>query len=124
MNSAESFSATYAEARAKFLEAAESCGGALERFENPNRGPDGGDLSTDVAWFGPRRAEKVLVMVSGTHGGEAVVGLHQRLDRLGHGAGGIVGGEIVALGHWHPSHSASGLIRRRLDLANPPGGNA
>ena len=56
MNSAESFSATYAEARVSFIEAAREAGGALDRIENPNKGPDGGDLSTDVAWFGPRTA--------------------------------------------------------------------
>ena len=85
MNSAESFSATYAEARAKFVEAAESAGGALERFENPNRGPDGGDLSTDVAWFGPKSAEKVLVMVSGTHGVEGFCGSGAQIDWLRRG---------------------------------------
>jgi len=85
VNSAESFSATYAEARAKFREAAEAAGGALERFENPNRGPDGGDLSTDVAWFGPGSAEKVLVMISGTHGAEGFCGSGAQVDWLRRG---------------------------------------
>ena len=85
MNSAESFSATYAEARAKFRATAESAGGGLESFENPGRGPDGGDLSTDVAWFGPRSAEKVLVMVSGTHGVEGFCGSGAQIDWLRRG---------------------------------------
>ena len=85
MNSAESFSATYAEARARFLATAEAAGGALERFENPNRGPDGGDLSTDVAWFGPTSAERVLVMVSGTHGVEGFCGSGAQVDWLRRG---------------------------------------
>jgi len=85
MNSAESFSATYAEARAKFRETAQAAGGALEAIANPNRGPDGGDLSTDVAWFGPPEAEKVLVMVSGTHGGEGFCGSGAQIDWLRRG---------------------------------------
>ncbi len=85
MNSAESFSADYAEARAKFREAAAAAGGTLERLANPNLGPDGGDLSTDVAWFGPRDAERVLVMVSGTHGVEGFCGSGAQVDWLRRG---------------------------------------
>jgi hypothetical protein len=85
MNSADSFSATYDQARAKFRETVQAAGGALETIANPNRGPDGGDLSTDVAWFGPRQAEKVLVMVSGTHGGEGFCGSGAQIDWLRRG---------------------------------------
>jgi len=85
MNSAESFSATYAEARTKFRETAQVAGGALEAIANPNRGPDGGELATDVAWFGPRDAEKVLVMVSGTHGAEGFCGSGAQIDWLRRG---------------------------------------
>ncbi|MEJ0064576.1 MAG: DUF2817 domain-containing protein [Caulobacteraceae bacterium] len=65
----------------KFRETAQAAGGALDSVANSNRGPDGGDLSTDIAWFGPRDAEKVLVMVSGTHGAEGFCGL-RRAGRL------------------------------------------
>ena len=85
MNSAESFSADYPQARARFIETVEAAGGALERYENPNKGPDGGDISTDVAWFGPRTAEKVLVMVCGTHGGEGFCGSGAQIDWLRRG---------------------------------------
>jgi hypothetical protein len=85
VNSAESFSATYSEARVRFREAVSDAGGALEAIANPNKGPDGGDLSTDVAWFGPRTAEKVLVMVSGTHGGEGFCGSGAQVDWLRRG---------------------------------------
>jgi hypothetical protein len=85
VNSADSFSATYAEARAKFRAAAEEAGGETEAIANPNRGPDGGDLSTDVAWFGPRSAERVLVMVSATHGGEGFCGSGAQVDWLRRG---------------------------------------
>ena len=43
------FSATYAEARGKFLEAAGAAGAELSAISHPERGPDGGDLATDVA---------------------------------------------------------------------------
>ena len=82
MNSADSFSADYPEARAKFREAAEAAGGALARIQNPNKGPDGGDISTDVAWFGPSAAEKVLVLVSATHGVEGFCGSGAQVDWL------------------------------------------
>ncbi len=85
MNSADSFSASYAEARAKFRATVQEAGGALETIANPNRGPDGGDLSTDVVWFGSRDAEKVLVMVSGTHGGEGFCGSGAQIDWLRRG---------------------------------------
>jgi hypothetical protein len=85
MNAAESFSGDYAEARAKFLEAAKQAGAELDRFENPERGPDGGELSTDVAWIGPRSAEKVLVMISATHGAEGFCGSGAQVDWLRRG---------------------------------------
>lgn len=85
MNSAESFSGSYGEARAKFLAAAKEAGAHLDRALNPERGPDGGDLSTDVAWFGPRDADRVLVMISGTHGVEGYCGSGAQVDWLRRG---------------------------------------
>ena len=85
MNSADSFSADYSQARAKFREAAGEAGGALESIAHPERGPDGGDLSTDTAWFGPKDAEAVLVMISGTHGVEGFCGSGAQVDWLRRG---------------------------------------
>jgi hypothetical protein len=85
MDSAESFSATYAEARAKFRDAAAAAGGELESIGNPNRGPDGEELATDIAWFGPKSAERVLVTVSGTHGVEGFCGSGAQVDWLRRG---------------------------------------
>jgi hypothetical protein len=100
LNTAESFSASYGEARAKFIAAASAAGGALERIDNPNRGPDGGDLSTDVAWFGPRTAEKVLVLVSGTHGVEGFCGSGAQIDWLRRGeAAGLPAGVAALVVH-------------------------
>ena len=97
MNAADSFSANYAEARDKFVEAAREAGGALERIANPERGPDGGDLSTDVAWFGPRTAEQVLVMISGTHGVEGFCGSGAQVDWLRRGEAATLPPGVAAL---------------------------
>ena len=97
MNAAESFSASYAEARARFRDAASGAGGALESIANPNRGPDGGDLSTDVAWFGPRDAEKVLVTVCGTHGVEGFCGSGAQVDWLRRGEAAALPAGVAAL---------------------------
>jgi hypothetical protein len=85
MNSADSFSADYAQARAGFHAAAAAAGGRLEAITHPERGPDGGDLSADVAWFGPVGAESVLVMISGTHGVEGFCGSGAQIDWLRRG---------------------------------------
>src|SRR5215472_514318 len=82
MNSAESFSPHYQAARAKFLDAARGAGAALEAIPHPERGPDGGELATDVAWIGPRDAEAVLVMISATHGVEGFCGSGAQVDWL------------------------------------------
>ncbi|MFI4974619.1 MAG: M14 family metallopeptidase, partial [Caulobacterales bacterium] len=99
-NCADSFSADYPEARAKFREAAAQAGGALEHLSNPNRGPDGGDLTTDIAWFGPRDAEAVLVQISGTHGVEGFCGSGAQVHWLRRGeASRLAPGVAVMLIH-------------------------
>jgi hypothetical protein len=71
MNSADSFSATYDEARTKFLTEVAAAKGEHERFKHPEKAPDGKDISTDVAWFGPRCRARAR-HVSGTHGVEGI----------------------------------------------------
>ena len=61
------------EARAKFWKPPEEQG-TLDSVGHPGRGPDGGELATDIAWIGPRSATAVLVMISGTHGVEGFCG--------------------------------------------------
>ena len=68
------FSSDYDGAREKFVAAARDAGASLERFDNPAAGPDGVKLSTDVAWLGPKDAERVMVTISGTHGAEGFCG--------------------------------------------------
>lgn len=81
------FSESYAEGRAKFLEACERAGAQLEARVNPTaRAPDGGKLVTDVAWFGAPTARKVAVFITGTHGLEAAAGSATVLQWVASGA--------------------------------------
>ena len=69
------FSDSYAEAREKFLKAADTAGAEfVESVPHPLKGPDGGDLATDIAWVGPRSAKKRLLLISSTHGIEGYCG--------------------------------------------------
>src|SRR5687767_5641351 len=79
------FSGAYAEARTKFQDAAKAAGASLSSYVHPERGPDGGELATDVAWIGPADAAGVLVLVSGTHGVEGHCGSGAQVDWLRRG---------------------------------------
>jgi hypothetical protein len=69
------FSATYVEARDKFLNAATQRGLALTRHRHPSAsGAQGEELSIDVATLGPAGADRVLLLTSGTHGVEGFCG--------------------------------------------------
>jgi hypothetical protein len=75
MSSAEHFfAATYAEARRKFLAAAEGAGLALHSHRHPLVGADGEELAMDTALLGPRDARAVLVVSSACHGAEGFCG--------------------------------------------------
>lgn len=74
MSVSQHFGRDYADARAKFLAAARSAGAVLRHNQNPLRGPNGERLFTDVAWYGPTDAKRVLMTVSGTHGNEGFCG--------------------------------------------------
>jgi hypothetical protein len=82
-----SFSENYPEARAKFLEAVGTAGGESQRFvlSGGHRGPDGSELSTDVAWLGPRDASRVFVTISATHGVEGFFGSATQVEWLRRG---------------------------------------
>lgn len=69
-----SFSAHYGEARDKFLSAAKALNAPLAAYTNPNKGPKGETLTTDLAWIGPEDAAKVAVLISATHGVEGFCG--------------------------------------------------
>ena len=76
------YSEDYVEARAKFLSAAIEVGAVAERFALDKPGPKGEELSTDVAWLGPREARHVLVTISGTHGVEGFFGSATQIEWL------------------------------------------
>jgi hypothetical protein len=68
------FSRDWAEARAKFVDAARRAGAAHRAWPHPLKGPGGEALCTDTAWLGPRDASRVLVVIAGTHGVEGFCG--------------------------------------------------
>jgi hypothetical protein len=76
MNIIDSFAQNYAEARALFLDAVDALHGPvdLETIDHPLAGPNGEPLATDVALVGDSAAERVLVLISGTHGTEGNCG--------------------------------------------------
>ena len=81
------FSDNYEEARQKFLEASRTAGARLESYRNPNKGPEGGHLFTDVASIGPGDANTILVLESGTHGVEGFTGSAIQTGLLHEGLG-------------------------------------
>lgn len=69
------FSVDYAQARTRFLKAATDAGARIDTALNPAaRGPGGIGLSMDCATLGPADADRVFVMISGTHGPEGYCG--------------------------------------------------
>jgi hypothetical protein len=76
------FSADYAEARRRFLAAAEARGAALRPREIAVRGPRGEELGVDVAYLGPEAPERLLVVSSGVHGVEGFAGSALQLQLL------------------------------------------
>lgn len=69
------FAQTYAEARAKFVDAAAGAGAKLTRHVHPDeRGAEGEELSIDLALLGDRDAPGLLLLISGTHGVEGFCG--------------------------------------------------
>jgi hypothetical protein len=74
MNTHAAFSASYAAARAKFLEAATAAGMTLRSYEHPLKGRDGETLAMDVALDGPPDAERLFIVSSACHGVEGYCG--------------------------------------------------
>ncbi|MBM3549143.1 MAG: DUF2817 domain-containing protein [Alphaproteobacteria bacterium] len=74
------FSPTYAEARKRFLKAAGTA--VVTSYAHPLKGPDGGDLATDLVRLGPKDARRVVVVESGTHGAEGFCGSAIQLSLL------------------------------------------
>jgi hypothetical protein len=74
MTAAIHFAADYAEARRRFVDAAQAAGARITRHDSPARGPAGEELATETAWAGPADAPNVLMTISATHGVEGFCG--------------------------------------------------
>lgn len=68
------FSSSYAQARTRFLAAADAAGLAVESKPHPLKGRDGEELAMDVARDGPPNADKLLIVSSACHGVEGFCG--------------------------------------------------
>lgn len=116
---AESFAATYAEARAKFAAAARARGYALAAHELPGvRGAEGEPLAMDIATTGLRDAEALLVITSGTHGVEGYCGSGCQVGLLGDdsfAAAVAASGAAVAMVHAVNPYGFSHLRRTNED---------
>jgi hypothetical protein len=80
------FSQTYAEARAKFLAAAEAAGLDNHAHIHPLLGRDGETLALDVVRDGPADAQAVLLISSACHGVEGYCGSGIQIALLGDAA--------------------------------------
>src|SRR6202012_258601 len=87
----------YAEARAKFLEAARDAGADLATYSHPLTGPDGEALATDVAWLGAPDAPAVLTIVRGGNGVEGSCGAGGEFECWRRGEGARLGPGAAAL---------------------------
>lgn len=74
MNVVEAFSASYAQARGKFLAAAASAGLPVTSHVHPRTGRDGEALAMDVVLDGAPDADKLLIVSSACHGVEGYCG--------------------------------------------------
>ena len=74
MTAAEPFAQTYAEARGKFLAAAEAARLDVQSHPHPMLGQDGETLALDVVRDGPTQAAAVLLLSSACHGVEGFCG--------------------------------------------------
>lgn len=80
--SAQAFSQTYAEARARFLAAAAAAGLPVQSHAHPLTGADGEALAMDVVRDGPADAPRVLLLTSACHGVEGFCGSGVQIQLL------------------------------------------
>ena len=83
--SAKYFSPNYVTARTQFRKAVEKAGGRLRALQIDAKGPNGEELTIDIAWFGAEKPKRVLVHSSGLHGVEAFAGSAVQLQWLDEG---------------------------------------
>ena len=117
MDGLDSFSADYGEARSKFRLAAAEAGAQLDRIAHPLTGPRGEDLSVDVAWLGPREAERILVTFSAVHGVEGFCGSGAQVDWLRRGEGRDLPADVAVM-HVHAVNPYGFAWLRRMTEEN------
>jgi hypothetical protein len=105
------FEPNYGFARHRFLKAASERGGELVSFEIAAKGPDGQDLSIDIAWFGSPKPERVFVHSSGAHGVEMFAGSAIQQQWLKDGLPAIPSGGAIAIVHGLNPYGAAWLRR-------------
>jgi hypothetical protein len=82
----DGFAQSYAEARGKFLAAAEVVGLDVHAHRHPLLGRDGEELAVDVARLGAADADRLLIVTSGCHGLEGFCGSGIQVALLGDAA--------------------------------------
>lgn len=125
------FSPDYATARERFREAAGRLGAPIESVPVGQKGPDGNDLTIDLARWGDRSADRLLVVSSGLHGVEGFFGSAAQLSAMDDRFGGLEPrtGEAVLLIHalnpfgfaWHRRFDESNIdLNRNCLLEGEP----
>lgn len=104
MPDASAFSPDYIAARARFRSAALALGCHLEAHRLEQLGPDGEDLTVDVARLGAPDAERIVLVTSGLHGLEGYYGSAVQAALL-----------EEAIGAWRPPPDASLLLIHALN---------
>lgn len=102
------FSKSYAEARQKFLNAAQQAGLQIESHIHPEIGRDGETLAMDVVREGPLNAKHVLLISSACHGVEGFCGSGVQIDAL-------------QSAEWHRAVAQSGVAVVYVHALNPHG---
>ena len=108
MSTADAFAQSYAEARGKFLAAAEAAGLAVHSHRHPLLGRDGEMLAMDVARLGSADAPALLVVSSACHGVEGYCGSG-------------VQNALLADASFHAAAAAAGVAVLYIHALNPWG---
>ena len=118
MSHAAAFSPDYTAARARFRSSSLALGCALEAHAIEGHGPDGEDLSIDVARLGAERARRVVIVSSGLHGVEGFLGSALQAALLEEHLGGWTPPEGCALVLIHALNPYGFAWRRRVNEGN------
>ena len=102
------FSKSYAEARQKFLEAAQAAGLKVHSHYHPRPGRDGESLAMDVVREGPADAKDLLIISSACHGVEGYCGSGVQVNALRDAA-------------WRQSAREAGVAVLYIHALNPHG---